>query len=44
MKNSSQKHSGGTKALSRILALVLAILMVAGGATYTIMMLMSAFA
>ena len=44
MKNNSQKHSGGAKAFSRIIALILAILMVAGAATYTIMMLMSAIA
>lgn len=45
MKNgTNKKSSGGTKASSRILALILAVLMVAGAATYTIVMLMSAFA
>lgn len=43
MKNTN-KSTGGTKTSARILALLLAILMVAGAATYTIIMLMSAFA
>lgn len=44
MKNTNKKKSGGTKTASRVLALILALLMVAGAATYAILMIMSAFA
>ena len=43
MKNINKPRESRAKLASRILALIMAILMIAGGAAYAVMLMLSAF-